>query len=116
MKFHQLIKTLHGLPLTCPVALKNEYSNQEMFYYISLLEKEYLPNVQDTRLQHISNIVTKSKRQTLVEYISSINHLIKTYKVKRSKLCHSGKNAAYMASAIIEFLTEIKHDKNFYRS
>ena len=110
-RFQQLIKTLHGLPLTCPVTLKSEYSNQEMFYYINLLEKEYLPNVEDARIHHISDTVTKSKRQNLVEHIGSINHLIKTYKIKRSKLCHSGKNAAYMASVIIDFLMEVKDNK-----
>ena len=110
-KFQQLIKTLHGLPLTCPVTLKNEYSNQEMFYNINILKKEYVPNIESARIQHISDAINNSKRQNLVEYIGSVNQLIKMYKIKRSKLCHSGKNAAYMAAAIQEFLMEIKDNK-----
>jgi endopeptidase La len=110
-KFQQLIKTLHGLPLTCPVTLKNEYGNQEMFYYTNLLKSEYVPNIQNARIEHISNAIGKSKRQTLVEHIGSINQIIKTHKIKRSKLCHSGKNTAYMAGSIQEFITDVKDDK-----
>jgi len=111
-KFQQLVKTLHTIPLSCPVTLKPEYSNQEMFYYINLLQKEYIPNIQSARLSHMQEAIAKSKRQPLVEYIGCINQLIKTYKIKRSKLCHSGKNAAYMCAAIQEFINDNKENKN----
>ena len=110
-KFQQLIKTLHTIPLNCPVTLKSEYSNQEMFYYINLLQKEYIPNIQGARLSHMQEAIVKSKRHALIEYIGCINQLIKTYKIKRSKLCHSGKNAAYMCTTIQEFLNENKENK-----
>ena len=109
-KFQKLIKTLHGLPLTCPVTLKNEYSNQEMFYHTNVLNNEYIPNMRNARIEHILNAISDLKRQTLVEDIGLINQIIKTYKIKRSKLCHSGKNSAYMIAAIHEFVTEIKDD------
>jgi len=109
-RFQQLMKTIHGIPLACPVALKSEYSNQEMFYCINVLQKEYLPNIQNARFLHMVDTIRASKRQTLIEYVGSVNQVIKTHKIKRNKLCHSGKNTAYMCNAVEEFLTENKDD------
>ena len=105
-KFQQLVKMIHTIPLICPVPLKSEYSNQEMFYYINLLQTEYIPNIQNARLLHVRNNIGKSKRQSLIEYIGSINQIIKIHKIKRNKLCHSGKNSVYMCNAIQEFIDD----------
>lgn len=110
-KFKQIIKMLHTLPHKCPVELKSEYNNQEMFFNIKLLQDKYIPLIENARVSYMISLLRNAKRQLLIDYIININQIIKTHRIKRVKLCHSGKNAAYMSNVIEEFVKEYTENK-----
>lgn len=72
------------------------------------IKNTYIQIVDDKVIGNIINSYTPDKRSELILNICTINNIIKTYKLNRHKLIHSGKKIEYMKQQITMFINEFK--------
>tara|TARA_B100000963_G_scaffold361848_1_gene400267 strand:+ start:3008 stop:6322 length:3315 start_codon:yes stop_codon:yes gene_type:complete len=110
-KFNNLMKTITTLQFSYSIPIKDTYNIQEMLTYSSILEKNYVSELDNKRFEFLKKIVENDKRTNLIDIISNINQVIKTNKLQIQKLCHSGKKQDYMINAVLNFLNTFKENK-----
>lgn len=102
------IPTLDGINFP----IKDNYTSIELSKYGKILREQYSNNLSENIIHNIKNITKDASRGDLINHIIAINTINKKHKVKIHKLCHSGKNSAYMKDAISTYLDAISTDKN----
>lgn len=92
--------------------IKESYTSAEIFKNSSLLNNDFESKYKTGVLHNLELFINNTKRTSLIDIICFLNTLIKKHGLKVSKLCHSGKKAAYMREKIINLV--IKHDTILY--
>ena len=108
--FATLIKLLIDNNIQLDIPIKDKYSTVEMFNYLHLLKTKYLEKIRAKYYNELIHIYCHGKRETLVVNICNINLIVKQYKLKGQKICHSGRRTAYMKLKMKEFI--LKHQSN----
>jgi len=88
---------------------KNKYTNVEIYKYILLIEEKYLNKLDHIFIDQLKEYWQSQKRTNLINIIVYINGLIKSYKIKKIKLCHSGKKRENMLEQLISFIDSNKN-------
>ena len=84
--------------------IKESYTSAEIFKYSSLLNHDLESKYKTGVLHNLVLFIDNTKRTCLIDIICFLNTLIKKHGLKVSKLCHSGKKAAYMREKILSFV------------
>ena len=85
-------------------------------HYLHLLKTKYLEKIRDKFYNELIHIYCQGKRETLVVNICNINLIVKQYKLKGQKICHSGRRTAYMKQKMKEFILKYQNNLDIITS
>ena len=88
---------------------KSMYTSVEINNAIKYINN-FVDEYNDKFVLNIINKATNNNRIQLVNIISQINSLIKTFTLKFPRISHSGKKISFMKQKIIHFITSFQND------
>ena len=94
---------------------KKNYTNIELQNNIKYIEDDFLIKLNKNKINSIIDILINNNRHTLVKNIIFINTVLKKHKIKKMRLCHSGKKNSFMMNSIKTLINKLKDNKEFMK-
>ena len=110
IRFTTLIQLLSNNNINTEIPIKEKYSTLEIYNYLYLLKNTYFEEIKKKFFSKLIADFCRGKRETLVSNICNINLIIKKFKLKGEKICHSGKKIGYMREHIKQFFLNHTND------
>jgi ATP-dependent Lon protease len=103
--FSKMVINISQLYPECDIKPSPNYTNIEIYNHLKTVETKYIHNIIPLSLKQIKeNILDDAKkRDVTVDYINSINAVIKEHKLRHQHLRHSGKTHKFMRNEIERF-------------
>ena len=81
-----------------------------------VIEKEYYNKNKKNILEKLCHLYTVGKRNQLIANVCFINHTLKSCKISKTHICHSGKRNGYMRECIVDIITKFQTHPHFIHS
>jgi endopeptidase La len=105
LTFNNLMKKIpQHMHIEQKIPVKTNYNSAEILKYINILKSNYSNKINNDIIDNIKLYVNDATRNELIDIIVIINTINKKNKLKIHKLCHSGKNSAFMRDVISNYL------------
>ena len=109
-KFKKLLTNITPYCDISDIAIKENYTNIEVYKYNTLIKNKYISTVQQSILNTILSQLTNNKRPDAIKCGIFINGLIKTFKIKHTKISHSGKKLSDINNQIIKYVNDTSNN------
>ena len=111
--FKQCIKKLHESEIFNEIPLQDDYSSLEISIHLNKIKNMNIDDVIVKRKNKIINFYLKGRREQLKANVLYCNNSIKKFRIKRKKLCHSGKKSDFMKNELINYIEYIYSLNNY---